>query len=138
MFNIANDNLCNLCNEGKEQTDLHIFYECSYIFPFYQWLLNILIQLCNFKPGSNIWFLYYDSFYLNMYQKRICILFLTVYIITVWKTRKENLRIGKLKNLFIKRVIDDIRIRKEISGKSREEIYGEYFNRLTDDELNKL
>ena len=138
MFNIANNNLCNLCNEGKEQTDLHIFYECSYIFPFYQWLLNILIQLCNFKPGSNIRFLYYDSFHLNMYQKRICILFLTVYIVTVWKTRKENLRIGKLKNLFIKRVIDDIRIEKEISGKSREEIYGEYFIRLTDEELNKL
>ena len=73
-----------------------------------------------------------------MYQKRICILFLTVYIVTVWKTRKENLRIGKLKNLFIKRVIDDIRIKKEISGKSREEIYGEYFIRLTDEELNKL
>ena len=75
MFNIANDNLCNLCNEEKEQTDLHIFYECIYISPFYQWFLNILLQICDFKPMSNIRFLYFDSFYPNVYQKRICNLF---------------------------------------------------------------
>ena len=63
---------------------------------------------------------------------------LTAYIITVWRTRKENLRIGKLKTLFVNRVMENIKIRKEISGKTREEIYGQYFTRLTDDKLNKL
>ena len=36
MFNITNNNACNLCNEGNEQTNLHMFYECTYIVPFYQ------------------------------------------------------------------------------------------------------
>ena len=138
MFNIANNSTCNLCNDEKEQTALHMFYECTYIAPFYQWFLNILIQVCNFKPLSNIRFLYFDSFYLNVYQKRICNLFLAVYITTVWRTRKENLRIGNLKVLFIKKATYDIRTRKEILGKTREEIYGQYFTRLTDEELNKL
>ena len=107
MLDIAENSACNLCNEDREQTNLHIFYECTYIVPFFQWFLNILTQICNFKPQSNIRFLYFDSFYLDVYQKRICILFLTMYIITVWKTRKENLRIGKMKKIFIKKVIDD-------------------------------
>ena len=63
---------------------------------------------------------------------------LTAYIITVWRTRKENLRIGKLKTLFINRVMENIKIRKEILEKTREEINGQYFTRLTDDKLNKL
>ena len=61
-----------------------------------------------------------------------------MYISTVWKTRKENLRIGKLKMLFIKRVIEDMQIKKEILGKTREDIFGKYFTRLTDEELYKL
>ena len=61
-----------------------------------------------------------------------------MYISTVWRTRKENLRIGKLKIIFKKKAINDIRIRKEILGKTREEIFGHYFIRLTDEELNKL
>ena len=138
MFNIASNSLCNLCNNEKEQTALHMFYECIYIYPFYQWLLNVLIKVCNFKPHSNIRFLYFDSFYLDIYQKRICTLFLTVYIIIVWRTRKENLRIGRLKRLFIRKATDDIGIMKEILGKTREEIFGQYFTRLTDGELDKL
>ena len=62
MFNITNNNACNLCNEGSEQTALHMFYECTYIAPFYQWFLKVLMQICNFKHHSNIRFLYFDSF----------------------------------------------------------------------------
>ena len=61
-----------------------------------------------------------------------------MYITTDWRTRKENLRIGKLKKLFIIKATDDIRTRKEMLGKTREEIYGQYFTRLTDEELYKL
>ena len=92
-FDLANSNTCNLCNEDKEQTALHLFYECSYIAPFYQCLLNILIQICNFRPVSNIKFLYFDSTYVNNYQRKVCNMFLAVYIFTVWR-KKE----GKPKN----------------------------------------
>ena len=64
--------LANRCSDEKEQTALHMLYECTYIIPFYQWLTNILMQICNFKPSSNIRFLYFDSFYLNTSQKRTC------------------------------------------------------------------
>ena len=138
MLNIGNNSICNLCNDEKDQTALHMFYECKYITSFYLWFLNILTRVCNFKPLSNIRFLYLDNFYLNLYQKRICDMFLAVYISTVWRTRKENLRIGKLKKFYINKVIDHIRIRKEILGKTLEEIYGQYFTRLTDEELNNL
>ena len=137
-FNIINNGMCTLCNDGREQTSLHLFYECICIIPFFQWLLSILIQVSNFKPVSNIRFLYFDSFYLNGHQKKICNLFLVVYITTVWRTRKENLRIGKLKTIFINKVMDMIKVRKAVSGKTREELFGQYFTRLTDEELIKL
>ena len=35
-------------------------------------------------------------------------MFLYIYIITLWKTRKENLRIGILKSMIIKRVSEHI------------------------------
>ena len=59
MMDLINSNTCNLCNDVVEQTALHMLYECTYISPFYQWFLNILMQICNFKPSSNIRFLYF-------------------------------------------------------------------------------
>ena len=137
-FNLANSNTCNLCRDDKEQTALHIFYECTYISPFYQWLLNVLVQICHFKPDSNIRFLYFDCLYANIYQRRVCNLFLAIYISIVWRKRKENLRIGVLKKVFIKTVYDNMNIRKQVLHKSLEEIYGQYSARLTYVELNKL
>ena len=31
MLNIANNSTCNLCNDDKEQTALHMLYECKYM-----------------------------------------------------------------------------------------------------------
>ena len=71
MLNVANSKICNLCRDEKEQTALHMLYECSYISPLYHWLLDILMQICNFNPQSNLRFLYFDSFfYLDAYQKK--------------------------------------------------------------------
>ena len=137
-FNLANSNTCNLCDEDREQTALHIFYECTYIAQFYQCFLNILIQICNFEPNSNIKFLYFDSSYENNYQKKVCNLLLAAYISTVWRNRKENLRIGILKNLFIRKVNENIEMKKHSSNRTLEEIYGEYSSRLCLEELNKL
>ena len=61
-----------------------------------------------------------------------------MYISTVWRTRKENLRIGILKKYFIKRVMENIEIRKHMAKLNLEKIYGQYLNRLSYEELNKL
>ena len=57
MMNLINSNTCNLCRDEKVQTALHMLYECTYIAPFYQWCLNILMKICSFKPSFNIRFL---------------------------------------------------------------------------------
>ena len=61
MMNITNTGTCPKCNDGREQTALHILYECTYVRTFYQWFLNILMLICRFKPNSNIRFLYFDD-----------------------------------------------------------------------------
>ena len=137
-MDITNTSTCNLCNDDREQTALHILYECSYIAPFYQWFLIVLMYLFNFKPSSNIRFLYFDSFYINSHQRNICNMFLSMYITTVWRTRKENLRIGILKQQFIKRVIGNFEIRKQIPRQNIEKKYGPYSNKLNFQELNNL
>ena len=94
--------------------------------------------ICRFKPKSNIKFLYFDDSYLNAYQKRTINMLLSLYITIVWRTRKENLRIGILKKQFIKRVAENIEIRRQIPGQKLEKIYGEYLNKLKVDVLNNM
>ena len=138
MFNIASSNQCNLCRDSREQTALHMLYECTYILPFYQWFLNILMQICSFNPSSNIRFLYFDSFYQDLYQRRICNVFLVVYICTVWRTRKENLRLGNLQKMLIRTVKVNIDILGKIMRKSLVELFGPYWVKMTYEELDKL
>ena len=95
------------------------------------------MQICSFKPSSNIRFLYFDNVYRDLYQKRISNLFLVVYICTVWKTRKENLRIGNLRKILIRTVKSNIDVSKLRTGKSLEELYGQYHVKLTNTELDK-
>ena len=138
MMNLIISNTCNQCNGVIEQTAIHMIYECTYISPFYQWFLNILMQICNFKPSSNIRFLYFDSFYLDIYQKIICNGFLIAYICTVWKTRKGNMRIGILRNILIRKVKEDIDIRRQLTRQTPEDLYGQYYVKLKTEELDKL
>ena len=138
-MNIANcTGTCPKCNDGREQTALHLLYECTHIITFYQWFLSILMIICRFKPKSNIKFLYFDDSYLNAYQKRTINMLLSLYITIVWRTRKENLRIGILKKQFIKKVVDNIEIRRQIPGQKLGKIYGEYLNMLKVDVLNNM
>ena len=65
-------------------------------------------------------------------------MFLAIYISTVWRKRKENLRIGVLKNLLIRKVNEHIEIRKYILKKTLEEMYGQYSARLSYEELIKF
>ena len=64
-------------------------------------------------------------------------MFLSMYISTVWRTRKENLRIGIFEKYFIKRVMENIELWK-IARQNLEKIYGQYINRLSYEELNKM
>ena len=96
--------MCNKCTAGVEQTSLHMFYHCEYSKPIFMWILRCLLYLCGFKPQSPICFLYFDNVYQNSKQRNICNVFLYIYIITMWRTRKENLRIGNLKYIVLKRL----------------------------------
>ena len=115
-----------------------MLYECSYISPLYHWLLDILMQVCNFNPQSNLRFLYFDSFYQDAYQKKICNLFLAAYVCTVWKNRKENMRIGILRKIVIRSVKGYIDILLKMMCTHLEDLFGPYWVRVTHAELEKL
>ena len=107
-MNLIDSNKCNKCMSNREETPLHLFYECDYVKPLFLWVLRCLSHTCDFKPSSNIRFLYFDNTYRSSAQKNICNTFIYFYIITVWRRRKENLRIGNLKNVFLKKITDYI------------------------------
>ena len=104
VMNLVNTSSCNKCISGNEQTPLHMFLQCQYINSLFQWVLNCLFHICRFRPSSNIRFIYFDNVYSSLYQKNICNIFLYIYIITIWRTRKENLRIGNLKFIMLRRL----------------------------------
>ena len=64
--------------------------------------------------------------------------FLVVYICTVWKTRKENMRIGILCNIFIRKIKEDFEIRRQLTRQTPKDLYGQYYVKLTTEELDKL
>ena len=105
-MNLISSSNCNKCRIGIEETALHMLYQCDYAKPLFLWLLKCILNICNFIPSSNIRFLYFDNVYSNLYQKNICNIFIYIYIITIWRTRKENLRIGDLKCMFIRKLSD--------------------------------
>ena len=114
--------LCNNCSGNFEHTPIHIFYQCENINPIFLWMLRVLHNICNFKPKSNIRFLYFDTTYENLFQKHICNIFLYIYIITIWKTRKENLRIGILKHMIIRSMTRHLKFIENIPNHKMEEI----------------
>ena len=129
---------CDKCGIAREQTSLHLFYECRYISPLYFWILDILMYICNFRPDSNIKFLFFDSSYSNVFQQRICNMFVAMYVSTVWRNRKENLRIGILKKKLISNVIECIELRKHLTKQSSDIIFGEYYQKLYSEELKRF
>ena len=94
----------NLVETNREETPQHMLYECDYMKPLFLWVLRCLANVCNFKTSSNIKFLYFDNTYRSSAQKYICNIFIHMYIISVWRRRKENLRIGDLKYVILKEI----------------------------------
>ena len=105
-MNLINTSNCNKCTGYREETQLHMFYECDYVKPLLMWVMKCLSNTCNFTSSSNIRFIFFDNLYANSHQKTICNIFIFIYIITIWRTRKENLRIGDLKYTFMRRLSD--------------------------------
>merc|ERR1712240_267330 len=78
MMNLATSSICTNCPSNRDHTPVHMFYQCESIKPLFLWLLRVLLYLCNFKPTSNIIFLYYNIFYGNFYQK-VYAIYLSMY-----------------------------------------------------------
>ena len=129
-MNLINSSVCDKCTSGREQTPLHMFYQCQTVNEVYMWLLRVLLYICNFKPTSNIRCLYLDNTYSNRQQKNMCNIFITAYILTIWKTRKENLRIAILKNIIINKCLNIIEIIKHMPNQSVERALGSNIQKL--------
>ena len=136
IMNLINSSTCEKCTDGLEQTSLHMFYQCSYIKPLFLWIINCLLKICKFKPLSPIRFLYFDNMYTDSRQKNICNIFLYMYIVTIWKTRKENLRIGNLKNMIIRNLNEYQIFIKHITTHRSEKISKDFANINIDDMIN--
>ena len=105
-MNLISSSNCNKCRSNREETPIHMFYQCDYVKPLFLWVLRCLSSLSNFEPSSNIRFIYFDNVYSCTRQKNICNIFIYLYVITIWRTRKENLRIGDLKHMILSKFSD--------------------------------
>ena len=61
---------------------------------------------------------------------------LYIYIVTIWKTRKENLRIGNLKNMIIRNLNEYQRFIKHMTTHRSEKISKDFANINIDDMIN--
>ena len=68
------------------------------------------------------------SVYRNRQQKNMCNIFISAYILTVWKFRKENLRIAILKRIIINKSQEIINIIKYISKTHIDIVLGNYLD----------
>ena len=134
MINRSTTSLCTKCSDNMDHTPVHMFYQCKNIEPLFTWLLRVLLKVCNFKPLSNIRFLYFDATYDTLFQKTICNNFLYVYILTIWKTRKENLRIGIMKTMIVNRIYEHFNFIKLLPNTRLDNVFEE-ISRLDLDNL---
>ena len=102
------------------------------------WLIRVLFYITKFKPVSNIKFIYLDNRYGNRQQQNICNIFITAYILTVWKTRKENMRIAIVKKMIINKSQDIINIIKHISKTPVKKVLGNYLEKIDPEILQGL
>ena len=65
-------------------------------------------------------------------------IFISAYILTVWKMRKENLRIGILKNMIISKSLRIIDIMKYMPKMSVESIIGNYISKVNSEVLLRI
>ena len=66
---LINTSNCRKCSADREQTQLHIFYECDYVKDLFMWLLRVLYHVSLFRPTSNIRFIYLDNKFCSIKQR---------------------------------------------------------------------
>ena len=137
-MDLINPDKCNKCTADREQTSIHIFYECENIQTLFMRLIRVIFYVTNFKPVSNIKFIYFDNKYRDRQQKDMCNIFISAYILTVWKMRKENIRIGILKHMIISKTLSTIDIMKYIPKMSVESIIGNYISKVNSEVLLRI
>ena len=123
MMSRSTTSACTECEGDIDQTPLHMFYQCENVRPLFLWLLRVLLNVCNFKPISNIKFLYFDTTYANLYQKTVCNTFLYIYILIIWRNRKENIRIGILKSMIVNKISEHINFIKLLPNIKLNEVF---------------
>ena len=129
-MNLINSSVCDKCTSGREQTPIHMFYQCQNVNEVYMWLLRVLLYICDFKPTSNIKCLYFDNTYSNRQQRNICNMFIVSYILTIWRTRKENLRIAIIKKMIVNKCLYVIDTFKHMPNHTVERFIGNYLPKL--------
>ena len=72
MLNLTDSNKWKKCTVDREETPLHMLNECNYVKPFFMWVLRCLLNICNFRPSSNIRFIHFDNLFNSHIQKSIC------------------------------------------------------------------
>ena len=84
-MNLIDLSTCIKCITDREETPLHMFYQCEYanVAIAFKWLLRILLYISNYKPTSNIKCIYFDNTHRNKQQKNICNMFISAYILTM-------------------------------------------------------
>ena len=102
------------------------------------WLIRVISYVTDFKPVSNIKFIYFDNKYRDRQQQDMCNIFISAYILTVWKMRKENIRIGILKHMIVSKTLRTIDIMKYIPKMSVESIIGNYISKVNSEVLLRI
>ena len=111
-MNLIASSLCQNCTSGREQTPIHMFYQCQNVNELFMWLMRVLMYVCDFKLSYNLKCIFFDNSFNDNEQKNVCNLFIAMYILTIWKTRKENLRTALLKRMIINKcqnIIENIK-----------------------------
>ena len=103
-LNLINSSSCTKCRTNIEETSLHMFYQCDYVKPVLLWVLRCLSSACNFKPSSNIRFIYFDNVYNNAFQKNICNLFIHFYY-NYMEEKKIKFKDRRFKTFHFKEII---------------------------------
>ena len=135
MMNIIGTSKCNKFTSDRDKSPLHMFNECEQVKAIIMWILRVLHYVSNFKPMSNIKLIYFDDKYRNGQQKNMFNFFISAYILTIWRTRKENLRIGILKKMVINKVLEIVNIMKFMPNHTDEEDLGYHLNNIEPSDL---
>ena len=93
-------------------------------------LLRVVLYISDFKPQADLKIIYFDNKYISHDQKNICNRLLSAYVITVWKTRKENLRIAILKNMIVNKSQEMIEIIKHKSNQTTDNVLGNHLSKI--------